>query len=272
MKKILLAFFVLISCTLSAQDKYFVTVIKGGVSKQNGSKLNTGEKIMLTDKLAFKSKESFVILLHPTKGRYIVAPTNAPVSKDNVFLVLIKDYMQLHQDKVRLSSRILEDDISALAQRIKTDAGISNKTLVIDTLKIPLNASEFKDVDNEENFFFLQLVADPPANHKLTVKNRMLLITKEDFTFDEKLYTLKDGQLNLGYVQGYNSTKKVNLIGGIEPVFMSKEEGLEIVKAVKSSMAGQPRNQILNEIFTQLYFLYGKPDTRSIEKLYTIVK
>ena len=100
----------------------------------------------------------------------------------------------------------------------------------------------------------------------------MLLITKEDISFEGKLYSINDGQLNLGYVEDYSGKKNVRLIGGIEPIHLSKEDGLGVVKAIKASMTGQQRNQVLNEIFTEFYFLYGKPDKRDIEKLYLTTK
>ena len=105
---------------VSAQDSYFVTVIKGAVTKVDGAVLKTGAKITLEEKLVFTNKESLVILLHPAKGRYIVSPANATASKSNKLILLVKDYLQIHAENVRLSSRSIDDSAPGPIETIQS--------------------------------------------------------------------------------------------------------------------------------------------------------
>ena len=255
-----------------AQDNYFVTVVKGVVTKPDGTKIKSGAKIQLTDKLLFGTKESQLILLHPVKGRFIVFPGKASATKDNSIAIMVKDYFQLHAQNVRLSSRSIDDELLSLGDRFKTDPSINSKLLIIDTLKTRLSGPEFRGVDNEENFFFLQLAADKPINHKLTVVNNSLQITKDDIMFYDKLYERSDGQLNLGFVQDYSTNKKMKLVGVIEPEYLSSEACSDIMKSIKASMHDKPEREILKEIYTELYYIYGKPDVQTIEQLYQKLK
>ena len=268
MKKYILFLSLIVWASIvSAQDSYFVTVIKGAVTKVDGSALKTGAKITLAEKLVFPNKESLVILLHPAKGRYIVSPAKATASKDNKFILLVKDYLQIHAENVRLSSRSIDDELISLADRFKTDPTINSKILIIDTLRARLPEPEFRGVDNEENFFFLQLVADKPLNHKLTVEDNSLLITREDILFNDKLYSKQAGQLNLGFIRDYSADKKTKLVTVIEPAYISSEECIGIIKGIKTSLKDKPEKEILKEIYTQLYYLYGKPDQQVLEQL-----
>lgn len=267
MKKYIICLsFIAWASIVSAQDSYFVTVIKGAVTKVDGSALKTGSKITLAEKLVFPNKESLVILLHPGKGRYIVSP-GATASKGNKFILLVKDYLQIHAENVRLSSRSIDDELISLADRFKTDPTINSKILIIDTLRARLPGPEFRDVDNEEHFFFLQLVADKPINHKLTVEDNSLLITREDILFNDKLYSKQAGQLNLGFIRDYSADKKTKLVTVIEPAYISSEDCIGIIKGIKTSLEGKPEKEILKEIYTQLYYLYGKPDQQVLEQL-----
>ena len=90
-----------------AQESYFVTIVKGSVSKVDGSAIKPGSKLLLTDKVTMGTKESLLILLHPSKGRIVVSAQTATASKDNKFVVLVKDFLDLNQQTVRSEARIL---------------------------------------------------------------------------------------------------------------------------------------------------------------------
>jgi hypothetical protein len=254
-----------------AQESYFVTVVKGSVSKPDGSAIKTGSKLLLTDKVSLGTKESLLILLHPSKGRVVVSAQAATPSKDNKFVLLIKDFLDLNQQNIRLSSRTLDDAPLSLEDYFKTDADINSNFLVIDTLKVKLPRSYTK-VDNKENFFFLQLSGTKTANHKLLCRNNMLYITRNDISFNDGPYKKSDGQLNLGYIENYSGDKKVKFITPIEPVYISREICSEAVKVIKKTLKGKPEKNILEEVYAQVYYLYGKPDEQAIKEIYSSIK
>lgn len=273
MKRSLLLFLLQLSFFIAlAQDSYFVTVVKGKVTRADGTKLATGNKLLLTDKLIFDSRESLVILLHPSKGRFMISPAKAPASASNQFTLFIKDYLELHVQNVRLSSRGMGDDAAPLIDYFTTDAEINDKILIIDTLKVPLPESTAATVDNKENFFFLQLVSGKITSHKLMVSNKTLQITRADISFNDKLYTPQDGELSLGYMEHYSTTKNANLVQTFVPVFLSKTECRNIMVGIRSAMKGMARSEIIKEIYTQLYYLYGKPDQHVIAEIYNSIK
>ena len=272
MKKYVLVLLLLMCIiTCFAQESYFVTIVKGSVSKADGSAVKPGSKLLLTDKVSLGTKESLLILLHPSKGRIVVSAQTATASKDNKFVLLIKDFLELSQNNVRLSSRTLDDMPLSLEDYFKTDADINNNFLVIDTLKVRLPRAYVK-ADNKENFFFLQLSSARPVNHKLQCRNNILYITREDILFGDSLYKNTDGQVNLGYIENYSGDKKVKFITPVEPVYITKETCGNAIKLIKKTLKAKSEKEILQEVYVQLYYLYGKPDEQAIKDVYSSIK
>ena len=265
---ILSLLFIMLLGNGKAQDNYFVTVVKGMVTRIDGTKLKTGTKIGLTDNLVFASKNDMVILLHPTKGRFVVSAASATASGDNKVTVLIKDYLQLHAQNVRLSSRGINDNMTSLEDRFRTNDSINNKILLIGTLRFRFTEREYSNVNNTENFFFLQLAATIPVSHRLRSVNKVISISREDIVFNDTLYSSDMGILHLGYLENFSGEKKATLVTNIDPVYISREECGDIIRGIKNCMTGVRDTEILNEIYTQLYYLYGKPDEQTIEQLY----
>lgn len=272
MKKfVLLSLLYMCMATCLAQESYFVTVVKGSVSKPDGSAIKPGAKLLLTDKVSMTTKESLLILLHPSKGRIVVSPQKATPSKDNKFVLLIKDFLEMNQQNVRLSSRTLDDMPLSLEDYFKTDADINSNFLVIDTLKVKLPRAYAK-VDNKENFFFLQLSSAKPVNHKLQCSNNILYITKEDISFNNSVYKKTDGQLNVGYIENYSGDKKVKFISPVEPAYITKEDCMSAIRTIKKTLKGKAEKDILDEVHAQIYYLYGKPDEMAIKEIYSSIK
>lgn len=272
MKKfVLLSLLCMCMASCFAQESYFVTVVKGSVSKPDGSAIKPGSKLLLTDKVSLGTKESLLILLHPSKGRIVVSAQAATPSKDNKFVLLIKDFLELSQNNVRLSSRTLDDAPLSLEDYFRTDADINSNFLIIDTLKVKL-PRVYSNVDNKENFFFLQLSGIKTANHKLLCRNNMLYITRDDIFFNDGPYKKSDGQLNLGYIQNYSGDKKVKFITPVEPVYITRESCGDAVRVIKKTLKGKPEKDVLEEVYAQIYYLYGKPDEQALKEIYRSIK
>ena len=255
-----------------AQESYFVTIVKGSVSRADGSGIKPGSKLLLTDKVVLGSKESLLILLNPTRGRFVVSPPADAAAKDNKFLLLIKDNLMLHAKNVRLSSRAIDENAMSLEEYFSTNPDINSKQLIIDTLKIKLHGRTYVNADNKENFFFLQLAGPKPVNHKLLVKDNTLLITKEDISFNGALYDKTAGQLKLGYIENYSGEKKAKMITTLEPAFITREDCSNVISGISEALKGKTKSEILKEIFTQVYYLYGKPDEQTIADIYSSIK
>jgi hypothetical protein len=270
-KFVITSLFLLCMVNSFAQENYFVTIVKGSVSKLDGSIIKPGSKLLLTDKVSMGSKESLLILLHPSKGRIVVSPQSASAAKDNKFVLLIKDFLDLNQKNVRLSSRTLGEMPISLEDYFKTDPDVNNNFLVVDTLKVKLPLA-YANTDNKENFFFLQLSGTKTVNHKLQCRNNMLFITKEDIFFNDSLYKKSIGQLDLGFIENYSGSKNVKFIIQFEPLYITREACIDIISVIKKTLKGRSEKEILEEVYTEIYYLYGKPDEQMIKEIYSSAK
>jgi hypothetical protein len=94
-------FFVAVSAM--AQEKYIVTMLRGRVLKADSSIIKKGTLLSLQDTIIFPSGGGAIILLHPKKGRLLVRP-EAKDKTGNLFVIFLKDYLQLHKEWVKLSA------------------------------------------------------------------------------------------------------------------------------------------------------------------------
>ena len=261
------------SATTFAQDPYFVTVVKGSVTKKDGTAVTVGSKLDLLDKVTFATKESLLILLHPSKGRLVVSAANAQPNKENSFTLLIKDFLKMNGQSMRLSSRAINEGVMDLASYFRTDPSINNKTLIIDSLQIRLPRYMNLKPDNNTCYFFLQLLSKEPINHRLFANDEYLNISREDIVFKEKLYSIEAGELKLGLVNQYTTDNNViKKIATINPSFITRETCASVIKAVKSAMGHADESTILKEVYMQLYYTYGKPDENKIEEIFNSLK
>ena len=87
-----------------AQATYYVSVVKGKVSKTGGALLKSGDKLTITDKITFTSKTDQLILLNPGSGRLLLSPQNGSGDKGNSLSGSIKDFLDLSSKQQRLSA------------------------------------------------------------------------------------------------------------------------------------------------------------------------
>ncbi len=102
-KALFLISLLFIAVTAMAQEKYTVTQVKGRVLKADSSLIKAGSLLDLQDKIIFSSGGGIMILLHPKKGRLVVKPS-AKDKIGNLFVVLLKDYLQLNEARIKLSA------------------------------------------------------------------------------------------------------------------------------------------------------------------------
>ena len=72
MKHLIILFFLLLyTVGASAQDFYYVTVMRGMIRKEDRSVLKMCDKILLDEKLIFSDRNCRLVLLHPRHGRLV---------------------------------------------------------------------------------------------------------------------------------------------------------------------------------------------------------
>jgi len=87
-----------------SQATYYVSVVKGKVSKTGGAFLKPGDKVTPADKVTFSAKTDQLILLSPGSGRLTISPQHAAASTSASLTGLIKDFLDLSSRQQRLSA------------------------------------------------------------------------------------------------------------------------------------------------------------------------
>lgn len=87
-----------------SQATYYVSVVKGKVSKTGGALLKQGDKITSNDRVSFSARTDQLILLSPGSGRLTISPQYAATANTNSLTGLIKDFLELSSRQQRLSA------------------------------------------------------------------------------------------------------------------------------------------------------------------------
>ena len=245
-------------------DIYFVTVIKGKVTKADKAPLKVGEKLHYRDKVIFSSKEDMVVLLHPEKGRFVVTPTVNPDDPSAGLFAFLSDNLHLQSHRVSLSSRG-DPDLEAF---FSVNPAINENLLLIGETKIGIHSSDYKINNAENDFFFLQYTpaGGKPSSNKLRVINDSLVIKKEDLLFNGS-YPADSIEVKLGFMKNYAADRKITKISSFKPVFMTVQECRDFLLAVKQ-LKKKSKEEIIEESVTELYYFYGKPDQRTVQLIY----
>lgn len=102
MKKYLLVSLMLtFSFAVPAQQRYYVSVVKGIVFNAAGEKITVGSKLGKDDMLVFSSKNSVPVLMDPEKGRLVLAPKDSATQS---FTGTVKEFLQLQPKTIRASA------------------------------------------------------------------------------------------------------------------------------------------------------------------------
>jgi len=152
---VILFFLMLYTVTTSAQDFYYVTVIRGTVKKEDKSILKIGDKLLVDAKLIFVNKDCRLVLLHPQKGRFVLEPEKTAGGPTGELLVFVKNHLHLQMQTLKLSSRG-DMGIDDFFSRRNSD---SSNLLFIGNTKFDLKQSGYLQADTINNFFFLQYSA-----------------------------------------------------------------------------------------------------------------
>ncbi|MEO6541554.1 MAG: hypothetical protein ABIN74_11200, partial [Ferruginibacter sp.] len=222
------------------------------------------DKLLTQESLVFSNKDCRLILLHPQKGRFVIEPGNVTKQASGEYLGYIKNNLLLDIKKVRLSSRGKED----VESYFTTDPAINEHLLFIGESRIIFDTTQFRITDPADDFFFLQYTTGLGKTiiNKLPVRKDKVIIRPADLLFDGAMLPNSEETL-IGFVENYGTQKSTTEIGSFKPATMSLAECKKIMKAVKKAL-GKNRQKVINEIFTQLYQNYGKPDKKVLEAIY----
>lgn len=249
-----------------SQEAYYVTLVKGVITRQDKARVKIGDKLHADEKLRFSSKDCRLVMLHPQKGRFVLETANVIPETTGEYLMYIKSNLNLNSQRLQLSSRgasriNLDDYFTA-------DESVNDKILFIGVTKIGLEPAGYILDDPLNDFFFLQHIdaSGKIYRNKLKVINDTLYIFHDDFKFNGNLSV--EGLTVMPAFSRYTKRgEQVTYFHSFKPVFISLSDCREIMKTVKLA-AGDRKDKIINETMTQLYFNYGKPDKDALIEIY----
>lgn len=262
---------VLLTLGVYAQKTYYIVKISsaGKIFNTNHKLMKIGDALTDDQRLVFTSAKDLIIALNST-GTYEIAP-KAKSTVPEWMTVLVKNNIRLQAENITLGSRTIGNQISLadyLSPRTINGEKINDQILVVGTFGIPLRDMGYGIVNNKENFFFLQLVDNyqNSTNNLLEVRNDTLLLKRNDFLFNGKLYSASENTLHLGFVKDYSGARNTQMIVPLHPVFMNNEELSHIVVGIKKAYPQASHNELVQQVYARLYYLYGHPDEQVIEK------
>lgn len=262
---VVLLCFVLLAAHAIAQDFYYVTVIRGTVRKADKTLLKAGDKLEDNTRLIFADKTCRLLLLHPKRGRFIIEASSQKEQADGELLLFVKGNLHLQTKSIQLSSRgdIGIDDFFA------TGHSDSSRILFIGTTRFDLGGSAYAGTDNINNFFFLQYTGNDGKLHnsKLPVTQDSLYINESSFRFNG-ISPDPDLPVKIGYIKQYNSPNRViSQIGSFKPVFLPDSACKKLLLTLQQIL-GSNKDKILEEAYSELLTLYGKPYIETLSALY----
>lgn len=248
----------------NANDVYFVTVIKGRVTKADKAPLKVGEKLRYRDKVIFSGKDDMVVLLHPEKGRFVVTPAAAAEDASGGFFAFLSDNLHLQSHRVSLSSR----GEPPLIEFFTANPTINENILIIGETKRVLTQLDYPVSNPDKDFYFLQYTTPEgkAINNMLHVTKDTFSISKEDFLFNGN-YPAAGTEVKLGFAADKNYKKIISF----KPVFMTVQECKDFLLTIKN-LKSKKKDDIIEEAVTELYYFYGKPDKNTVEKIYNSLK
>lgn len=249
-----------------SQDVYYVTLVKGQVTRSNAARVKVGDKLLADEKLKFPSKECRIIMLHPQKGRFVLEATNVTPEATGEYLVYIKSNLNLNSQRLQLSSRGASQ--AGLDDYFTANEAINENLLLIGDVKISLEPAGYRIADPVYDYFFLQYADEKGKifRNKLKVSNDTLYIHQNDFSFGGR-EPISKHKVIPAFSQHSEKGEQVTYFHSFKPVFMTSEACREIMRTVKL-VVGEKKEKVISETMTQLYFNYGKPDKEALLEIY----
>ncbi len=256
----------LLAClvTAGAQDQYYVTMIHGTIRKEDKSVLKVGDKLPENAKLLFANKDSRLLLLHPQKGRFVLEADKKNAASPGEFAIFLKNNLHLQNQTLKLSSRgdVGVDDF------FSGKTSDSSHLLFIGDTKFDLHNSGYQLDDPKNNFFFLQYAsADGKVySNRLVIKNDSLIINENSFLFNGTMLPA-NAEVKIGYIKHFDSNRELRQINSFRPAFMSAADCKKLLQTIKHTIGGS-KEKILEEAYTQLIYLYGKPYIETLSSIF----
>jgi hypothetical protein len=155
--KILIVILITTLAHFGNPDYYYVTRVKG-VAFKTGSKqpLKTGDSVLLSEQLQFQSYADYVIVVHPTKGRFVIVkdqPASTPINS-KILVFINENIKPANTVKIMAGRAGGINGLVDLKVHINANAIADTfRAVLADSFVVKLNATAFPSSGND--FFYL---------------------------------------------------------------------------------------------------------------------
>jgi hypothetical protein len=254
--------------TAQAQDKYYVTYVKGTVLlEKTKTAIKVGDALSIKDKVVLKDQKAVVSLVNPKKGRFTMAADQVKANAQGEFLAILESIISPLGGAKRLSTRS-----GYIINQLDFEVFFREKLLFIDQAKLPVTSTSFPT--NDKSFFFLRYdYNEEVINKKLTANGDGLIISPAYATIDGREVATEEIKNTRLY---YFSDGQAQLITPVNFLMVSsdslKPEISVIVNALRSEDPTTGNEKLVDEIFDHLSTYYAKPFLEDVEMLLSKVE
>jgi len=234
---------------LPEDDKYKVIKVNGEIIvKRSGKALVTGDELLASTPLDFKTTESRAAVVSPTKGRFVLTAasqggkTNLVPGMNNV------------------ASRS-----GALLNMIDLQNHFTGDYVILDRNMLKISKEAYPM--DEKNFFFLRYVYNGETiNKRLTFRGDYLSMERAAiFTIDNKPVEVKD-QLSCSLFYRVSESNENRLISSFTAVFPDLNALKSEFQIVFDNNAGKKTSEKVDEVMGYLTEFYGKADKDNLNR------
>jgi hypothetical protein len=270
MKHLLLLFCLFYSIAAFSQVDgiCYVTSVKGDVVNTNKATIKAGDTISYNriHQLRAKSGEGIVTFYHPKAGSFRACTKNFESDEHAESLFdFAAHLLKVKGKSVPLSSR---GDCGCvfLYECIKSDPGINENVLLLDTLFFP---PENDAVTSDSSYYFLQLKSKGRIyNNRLRKDGTNIFITPFDLSFNGETYAGDStGSLLLGKCNWFGGKRICTMISSVRLNIVSATLLLNYYQVLHQVMKGYSPREIYETYYRDIYVFYGKPIQCQLKKL-----
>jgi hypothetical protein len=248
---------------VQAQDKYFVTYVKGTVllAKTNTA-VKVGDALNIKDQVILKDKNAVLSLINPKKGRFTMSADQTKTTAQGEFMAILESIISPLGGAKRLSTRS-----GNIINVLDFQTYFKERLLFIDEAKIPVSSEAFPT--NDKSFFFLRYdYKGEVINKKLSANNDTLLISSSYAMIDgNAIPTEEIANVKLFYLSG----GQAQLITPVDFILVSSELLKPEISVLTNALRSQDPNitleRLVDEISDHLNVYYGKPLPEDVVRL-----
>jgi hypothetical protein len=243
-------FAIFYATSVSASDKYKVIKVIGSiVVKETGASLSSGDEILATDLIVFKTPDAKASVISSQKGRLILSASNPQVSNSAVKTNLLPPIANISS---RAGAIINQNDLRN---------HFSGKILLLNEVRTQIHAGAFPM--NQNSFFYLSYPYQAEAiNKQLHYRHDTLLIVENElFRVDGNAISYPE---STAVKLNYMDNKKSMQVAEFEVVVPENQQLVKEVQMIIDASPAKRKDQVTLDVLSYLDEFYGRTDADNL--------